>query len=57
MALRGDIECFIMKVASHNFLYDKTSKEYKNTEMKICVNYIIMNIGTPENNGVISEKK
>ena len=53
MALRGNMECFIMEVALYNFLYDKTSKEYKNTEMKICVNYIIMNIGNPENKGVL----
>ena len=58
MASRGDIECFIIEVASYNFLLcDKASKEYKSTEMKICVNYILMNIGTAENKGVISKKK
>ena len=46
---------FIMEIASYNLLYDKTSKEYKNTEMKICVNYIVTIIGTPENKGVISK--
>ena len=34
-------------------LFYKTWKEYKNTETKICVNYITMNIGTPENIGII----
>ena len=34
MALRGDMDRFIMEFASYNLLYDKSSKEYKNTEMK-----------------------
>ena len=55
MASRDGMECFIREIAAYNFLYDKTSKEYKNTEMKLCVNYITMNIGTPENKSVISK--
>ena len=43
------MECFIMEVAADNLLYDNILKENKNTEMKICVYYIIMNIGIPEN--------
>ena len=39
------MECFIMEFASYNFLYDRISKEYKNTAMKICENYIVMSIG------------
>ena len=35
---------------------DKTSKEYENTKMKICINYIIINISSSENKGVISTK-
>ena len=46
-----------MDVASCNFLCDKTSKEYENTEMKICINYILTNTGTPENKDVIRKKK
>ena len=57
MASRGNVESFIMEVASYNFLYDKISNEYKNTEMKICVNYIVMNTSTTENKSVISKKK
>ena len=38
------------------FLYDKTSKEYKNIETQKSVNYTIMNIGTPENKGVMNKK-
>ena len=56
MASRGNVESFIMEVASYNFLYGKTSKEYKNTKMKICVKYIIMNTSTPENKGIINKK-
>ena len=37
MASRVDIERFIMEVASYHFLYDKTSKEYRDTEMKKAV--------------------
>ena len=37
MASQGDTECFVMEVASYNFLHDKTLKEYKNTEMKKVV--------------------
>ena len=37
MASRGDMEYFDMKGASYNFLYDKTSKEYKNFEMKNAI--------------------
>ena len=55
MAWRGDMECFIMEVASYNFLHDKTSKEYKHTEIKIRVNYIIMNSGAPENQSIFSK--
>ena len=50
------MKCFVMEVASYNFLYGKTSKEYKNTKMKICVKYIIMNTSTPENKGIINKK-
>ena len=57
MSSRGDMVCFIMDVASYIFVYNKTSKESKNTEMKVCVNYIIINIDTSENKGVISKKK
>ena len=55
MASQGDMECFIMEVVSYKFLSDKTKKKYKNTEMKIYVNNII-NVGIPENKGVISKK-
>ena len=34
---RGNMERFIVEVAFYNFLYDKTSKENKNTEMKKLV--------------------
>ena len=37
-----------MQVASYNLLYDKTLKEYKNTEMKIWVNYIDIPAGLAE---------
>ena len=57
MSSQDDMECFVKKVASYNFLCDKISKEYKNTEMKICVHCIIMNIGIAENKGVVSKKK
>ena len=36
-ASRGDMECFMMEDGSYNFLYDKTMKEYKNTEMMKAV--------------------
>ena len=55
MASQGNMGYFIMEVASYNFLYNKTSKEYKNTEIKICINYIIMIIGSPEYKDVISK--
>ena len=51
------MEYFILEVASHNFLYDKISREYKKAEMKIYVIYTIMNIGTPEIKGVFSKRR
>ena len=37
-------------------LYDRASKKYEITNMKVCVNYNIMTIGTAENKDVISKK-
>ena len=42
---------FFFLILSYNLLF-----EYKNTEMKICVNYIIKNISSRENKDVISKK-
>ena len=44
-----------MEVASYNFFCDKSQKEYKNTEMKICANYIVMYTGTSENKDAIKK--
>ena len=56
MPSQDDMECFVTEAAAYNFLYDKTSKEYKNTEMMTCVYNIIMNIGVTENKSVVSKK-
>ena len=57
MASRGDMKWFIMEVTAYNFFYTtKPQKNVKKIEMKICVNYIIMNIGTSKTKDVINKK-